>query len=1185
MFRLMRLENLESLPKPCEYFDMIGGAGTGGVIALMLGRLRMPIDLAIEQYVLFCQKVFSDVKKSSLAEKFKATPFEDGMRDILQSAKFPPDVLMQEDDPVCRRTYKVSDDQGYNCTVVQAARATTAAPDLFKPVSIGFFGVSESFAGAGLGYSNPTNLTLEEAEMVFGLSQPVACLMAVDDWNKKGEIQTHTLAYLEEAKNASQLNILLNILCICPHKTTFKALRGGTTAINSSNKKTSSEQEKFLPIVPAPSPLFVGREDILSDLEKYFDPHVSSFKMQVQRHYVLHGPGGAGKTQIAQKFCSQFGSSSKASIEQSLTLLTQSVKMTDDTPAAALIWLCYQKKEWLMIFDNTDDPDMNLHEFFPDCSHGNILITSRNEESKIYAPENHQKIAEMTLEDSLAVFYKTSRRAKNEQEAAMELVKELSLLPLAIIQAGNYLFHNQYIEVKQYLERYKKDMPRYLAEIRKQKIDKYQLSVFATWDLSYQKLDEKAKAILMLCSVLHNSKIPMSILERAWKSLITTHEIDTQELQDFLKIFSTNKKDWSDTLLEEAVDMLRFYSLVEIQGKDVMLLEIHSLVHSWAYESLSEDQQRKAKKCAQQLFYCLGDEDLNYNNAAQWVLHLHALMNHLNYKCENYKLAQRLQRIFSIAHLWSDTEQLQQQVLRECKEELGSIHPDTIQAMYNLAETFWKEEKLEEAEKLEQEVLKVRREAFGTDHPDTIQAMSNLAATFWKSGKLEEAEKLEQEVLKMREKASEANHPNTIQAIFGLASILWKGGKRKEAEKLQQKVPKIRREAFEANHPNTFKAMSSQALTFWKGGKLKEAEKLQQEVLNIRRQAFETEHPNTIEAMSDLALTFKKGGKLEEAENFEQEVLKIRREAFEADHPDTIQAMSNLATTFQKGEKLEKAEGEVLTTKPLPAEENPWKISTFCITPDHAQLHAEDIIPHIHQTLTHAGYTGTFSLHSGFDINTIGLPEPKQDIYIVLNEEISDELHISLRELASPFEGVVITPNSWLQNSAERGLESDDSEKSETEQTKLGHPALAVSGLKGKDQMVYKSSGSYDSSGNDSNNGLEGQGRSGNESTGSAGGSGNDNEGSGGSGGSNRGGQGGNGYTSKNDGNGDDNGDEDGSRDPQDGNEGGDGGGSDPEGGRSDNNASQNIVKIHSVSSVTSNDGNEFSTVVCGLNN
>jgi patatin-like phospholipase/acyl hydrolase len=44
-----RRAKLASTPLPCQYFDLIGGTSTGGLIAIMLGRLRMvfPIFNAI----------------------------------------------------------------------------------------------------------------------------------------------------------------------------------------------------------------------------------------------------------------------------------------------------------------------------------------------------------------------------------------------------------------------------------------------------------------------------------------------------------------------------------------------------------------------------------------------------------------------------------------------------------------------------------------------------------------------------------------------------------------------------------------------------------------------------------------------------------------------------------------------------------------------------------------------------------------------------------------------------------------------------------------------------------------------------------------------------------------------------------------------------------------------------------
>ncbi|KAG6894201.1 hypothetical protein C0993_012074, partial [Termitomyces sp. T159_Od127] len=151
--------------------------------------------MAIELYVWFSKKVFSDIKTWP---KFKATVFESGIRTILGSAGLSGNVLMQEGNPICKsfvvalpstnvtpmvfRTYEALYDN-YDCTVVQAACATTATPDLFKPMSINSNGMIESFVGAGLNDSNPINIMLEEAVMLFGLSQSVACMVSIGAGN------------------------------------------------------------------------------------------------------------------------------------------------------------------------------------------------------------------------------------------------------------------------------------------------------------------------------------------------------------------------------------------------------------------------------------------------------------------------------------------------------------------------------------------------------------------------------------------------------------------------------------------------------------------------------------------------------------------------------------------------------------------------------------------------------------------------------------------------------------------------------------------------------------------------------------------------------------------------------------------------------------------------------------------
>ena len=78
----------DQIPKPCDHFDLIVGTGTGGLIAIMLGRLRLDLETCKELYVRMTRIVFETDKtiagipyRSTL---FKASKLEDAIKEAVR---------------------------------------------------------------------------------------------------------------------------------------------------------------------------------------------------------------------------------------------------------------------------------------------------------------------------------------------------------------------------------------------------------------------------------------------------------------------------------------------------------------------------------------------------------------------------------------------------------------------------------------------------------------------------------------------------------------------------------------------------------------------------------------------------------------------------------------------------------------------------------------------------------------------------------------------------------------------------------------------------------------------------------------------------------------------------------------------------------------------------------------------
>src|ERR1700722_2313776 len=90
-----------------------------------------------------------------------------------------------------------------------------------------------------------------------------------------------------------------------------------------------------------------------------------------------------------------------ASTVETITADLRSIAVTKgigDAENDTLNWLPGQRKDWLLLFNNADHTMLNLRNYFPRCSHGNILITSRNHDIRQHAmgQRSHCKVSGLT---------------------------------------------------------------------------------------------------------------------------------------------------------------------------------------------------------------------------------------------------------------------------------------------------------------------------------------------------------------------------------------------------------------------------------------------------------------------------------------------------------------------------------------------------------------------------------------------------------------------------------------------------------------------------------------------------------------------------------------------------------------------------------------------------------------------
>ncbi|PVF99244.1 TPR-like protein [Serendipita vermifera] len=708
----------------------------------------------------------------------------------------------------------------------------------------------------------------------------------------------------------------------------------GIQLINDMNQIRKLLAEHMLP-KPAPSckvmlkprpPLvdgFVGRRDILDAMHRtHFED--GSAQRSMPRVTVLTGLGGSGKTQIALKFASEFeqrypgepvyflDASSQATLESDLKTLVQS---QSDVHKDALIWLASTPRDWLVIMDNADDPSLELAKFLPRCTHGHIVITSRNRLRTILSPKSAHRVDSLPLDDATTLLLGTSGYEDNEinRQFSKEIAQELGRLPLALAHAGAYIFFHQCLDG--YLEIYRESGSELLGHTFDMAHD-YPYSVARTVKMSFEKLAPRTRDLMGLFSHLDARSIPRSIIERAasrhFRHIAKDPRLplkpETTRYADSLKMIISPNGAWSLYGFNKLIEECENYSLVRFAVQDgEKFYSMHVLVQTFLQATCGVIGGHPSRRLVARL---LGSS-ITIGFRWEYIAFNRSLFSHLRLVDLEDMTEAGDHYGFGIVMLEINEGQLALGHMERCVEmwkgSLGQGSEVLLDALEALAWSYSATKKEENALGLRKNLMEKRRELLGEDHPYSLVAINSLASSYSNLGRYEEALLLREEASKKLKRLLGDDHPNTLLAISSLAITYSILGRHEKAVPLKEDVLEKRSRLLGDDNPVTLMGCNNLAYSYLKLGRVKEALPMAEHAVERLTSHLGEDNNHTLAAIDTLAHVYTALGKWKEALPLAERALKRLMSSFGEDHPDTLAAMDTLARVYVTLGKFEAA--------------------------------------------------------------------------------------------------------------------------------------------------------------------------------------------------------------------------------------------------------------------------------------
>lgn len=612
------------------------------------------------------------------------------------------------------------------------------------------------------------------------------------------------------------------------------------------------------------------------------------------------------------------------------------------TAAAGMHWLSSSSDPWLLIFDNADDPKLDLAQYFPAGNHGHILITTRNPVAIMHSTVGSVRFRGMEPDEAIALLLRSAfneedpmRNTAQSHDLASGIASELGYLALALAHAGATI-RRRVVTLEKYLRYYLGQRKRLLKSPSVQSAD--EMNVVATWEIPFQRvlaspsLEYKdAVEIMHIFAFLHFESIPEKILQRA-NDRMRRYNCSIESSPSILQI----DKPWNEEAqirISKSIEVLCNYSFIEYDSRN-NLCSFHPVIHEWARSRPADGEQKVwLDHATAVLASCISSELEASGREFRRMLLSHVDSNieflRARYSSlpQNHDQADALEKFASLYAengLWKKARSLQDTVTSFRIKRLGRHHEATFEAHRRLGYILWHSFDIRECAQIQFQVLKSRflfRPSVSSyltwppwqpKHLSYCYALDDLTATLWLAGKRDYSKYTGERAVNVLEKSLGRDDPITLTAMFNLARTYLHLGYHKKSYDMLVWVLKKRKHFFGPDHFETLQARSELGVNLCAQKRhLAVAERLLANVLESRRRILGEEHAYTLWSVNEYSKVLCLRKRVVEAVKILEGILPVVTRTLGDKHAGMFMTKANLVRAYGLLKRWREAE-EVL---------------------------------------------------------------------------------------------------------------------------------------------------------------------------------------------------------------------------------------------------------------------------------